>query len=189
MHGPIKSGATYDDLVELPENVVGEIVAGELWATPRPRVRHAAAQIQIAEQLNRRFRRGEDGPGGWWLLPEPELRLGSSVLVPDLAGWRTERLSLPDPDAAFVALAPDWVCEIVSPGTAHLDRTIKLPEYAQHDVAHAWVVDPAAHTLEVLIRRGGTWHLAAQHGGSELVRAEPFATCALALGQWWLPER
>ncbi len=188
MSGPAKKNATYDDLVDLPGNVVGEIVGGDLFVTPRPRVRHAAASMGIAHEIYGRFGRGRRGdPGGWWILAEPELHLGADVVVPDLAGWRVARLPAPDPAAPHLDLAPDWVCEIVSPGTARLDRVHKLPVYAREGVPHAWVVDPAAHTLERLRLDGATWRLAAQHAGDVLVRAEPFEAVELDLSTWWMP--
>ena len=83
------------------------------------------------------------GPGGWILLDEPELHLHGDVLVPDLAGWRRERM--PElPDAAAFELAPDWICEVLSPSTAASDRAEKMPIYARERVAHVWLVDPIA---------------------------------------------
>jgi Uma2 family endonuclease len=186
--GPSKKNATYDDLVNLPENVVGEIVGGELFVTPRPRFRHGVTSIDMAHELHGRFRLGRGGPGGWWILAEPELHLGDDVLVPDLAGWRVERLSDPDPAAPYLSVAPDWVAEIVSPGTARLDRVHKLPVYAREDVAHAWIVDPAAHTLEVFRLEGGAWRVVDQRAGDVLARLEPFDAVELDLSRWWLPD-
>src|SRR5207249_2269272 len=91
---------------------------------------------------------GADRPGGWWILFEPELHLGENVLVPDHAGWRRERMPLL-PDVAAFTLAPDWVCEVISPSTAHIDRGRKLRAYAREQVAHLWFVDPLARTIEV----------------------------------------
>jgi Uma2 family endonuclease len=187
MSGPVKKGATYHDVMNLPENVVGDLIEGELFVTPRPRVRHAAVQIQIAQELHGRFRWAEGGPGGWWILPEPELHLGTAILVPDLAGWRIERMPSPDPAALFLTIAPCWVCEILSPGTARFDRVAKLPAYADAGVRHAWLVDPDSRTLEVLRLEGELWVLAAQHADQEQVRAEPFTAAEIDLGRWWLP--
>lgn len=131
------------------------------------------------------FHRGRGGPGGWWILDEPELHLGANVLVPDLAGWRRERMPTV-PDTAWFELAPDWICEVVSPSTGRLDRTAKMPVYAHASVASAWLVDPLQRTLEVFALRDRHWVLIAAHAENERVRAEPFAAVELELGALWL---
>jgi Uma2 family endonuclease len=179
--------ATYDDLRRLPDDVLGQIVDGELVASPRPGFAHVHAASVLGIDLGGPFGRGRGGPGGWWILDEPELHLDSDVLVPDLAGWRRERLpSLPQ--GAFTKIAPDWVCEILSPSTVGVDRIKKLPIYARHNVKHAWLIDPVAHTLEVLRREGAHWFILATHGNTERVRAEPFESVEIELGALWLAE-
>src|SRR6187402_351383 len=132
--------ATYADLVAAPEHLVAELIDGVLYTQPRPRGRHAQAASVLGMDLGSPFHRGRGGPGGWIILYEPELHLAEHVLVPDLAGWRRERL--PEvPDAAYFELAPDWVCEVLSPGTALFDRRRKVPVYAQARVEHVWLVD------------------------------------------------
>ena len=121
--------ATYEDLVNVPERLVAEIIDGDLWTSPRPAPRHSLSQVSLGGLLSLPYGHGRGGPGGWWILTEPELHLGSDVVVPDLAGWRRERLPRL-PDTAFFAQPPDWLCEIVSPSTARLDRAKKLPLYA-----------------------------------------------------------
>ena len=130
------------------------------------------------------FDHGIGGPGGWWILDEPELHLGPDVLVPDLAGWRRSRM--PEvPNVPFSTLAPDWVCEVLSPSTTTLDRTKKLDIYAREHVGHAWLVDPIARTLEVLRREDGRWLIRATHAGSDVVRATPFGEVDLDLRGLW----
>lgn len=130
------------------------------------------------------FDDGRGGPGGWWIVDEPELHFGEDVLVPDLAGWRRERL--PEwPKAAFVNLAPDWVCEVLSPSTERLDRARKLPVYARESVGHVWLVNPAARTLEVYRRDKEGWLLLATHATDAIVRAEPFEAIELDLLKLW----
>ncbi len=179
--------ATYQDLLDLPPNVVGEIVAGELYASPRPAASHAHAQTGLGGDLHAPFGRGRGGPGGWWILFEPELHLAGDVMVPDLAGWRRSRMPV-IPDVAAFELAPDWVCEVVSPGTARLDRTLKLPRYAAAGVTHAWVVDPRARTLEVFRNTQGSWLLVSTHSRDDIVQAEPFDAVPLELSGLWLPR-
>jgi Uma2 family endonuclease len=130
------------------------------------------------------YDRGEGGPGGWWLAQEPELHLGSHVLVPDLAGWRRERMPRP-PKTAACEIAPDWICEILSPRTRATDRIKKLPIYATHEVSHAWLVDPEERSLEIYRLEHGHWLLVAAHGADEVVRAEPFDAVELKLRVLW----
>ncbi|MFY2556128.1 Uma2 family endonuclease [Corallococcus terminator] len=184
--GP-KRPATYEDLLALPENMVGQIIDGELIAMPRPANPHAKASSSLQGELYGPFQRGRGGPGGWWSLVEPELHFGQDVLVPDLAGWRRERM--PEvPNAPYFTLAPDWVCEVLSPSTASLDRVKKKRIYAREGVGHLWLLDPTERTLEVLRLEGGRWVELGTYGGDELVRAEPFEVLELELGILWLLE-
>lgn len=182
--------ATYDDLLALPDDVTGEIVDGELIASPKPSVPHGAAGVELLDGLGPlRQRRGGGGrgggPGGWHLLYEVELHLGDDVLVPDLSGWRVERLPAL-PVAPAIEVVPDWLCEILSPRTARLDRIRKMDRYAHHGVRHVWLVDPTAHTLEVFRLEGALYTRV--HGFEEeaRVRAEPFEAVELSLGDWWV---
>ena len=176
--------ATYEDVLNAPENKVAEILDGELFLSPRPALRHAGAQAAIHGKLWTRFDDGERGPGGWVVVTEPELHLGAAIVVPDVAGWRRERLpSLPD--RPWLDLAPDWVCEVLSPSTERIDRGRKLRTYAAAGVAHAWLVNPLERTLEVLRLRDGAWTIVAVHCDSDTVRIEPFEAIELELGRLW----
>ena len=182
--------ATYQDLLALPDNVVGEIVNGELVVSPRPAPPHAFASSAMGADLNQAFHRkpgGPGGPGGWWILDEPELHLHGDVLVPDLAGWRRERMTSAPSTAAF-ELPPDWVCEIISPSSVRHDRMRKLPIYAREQVAWTWLVDPVARTLEVYqLDAAGRWVLLQVFGedSEPLVRVQPFEAIELELARWW----
>jgi len=183
---PARRHATYDDIVSAPEFLVAELIDGDLYTSPRPAIPHARSASALGQDL-RPFDQppGAAGvPGGWWILDEPELHFGADVLVPDLGGWRREHLpTLPD-EAAFT-LAPDWACEVLSPTTAALDRTRKMPVYARSGVAHLWLIDPRALTLEVYRLESGRWVVASTHGGETHVRAEPFAEVELDMRRWW----
>jgi hypothetical protein len=181
---PARRPANYDDLVALGDGVIGEIIAGELHASPRPAGRHAVAGAALGGTLVPPFHFGDGGPGGWWILFEPEIHLGNDVLVPDFGGWRRERMPNP-PQDAFIDLRPDWVCEILSPSTARLDRIRKLPAYAAASVPHVWLIDPAAKTLEVLRLESGRWLVVGLHAGDDVVRAEPFDAIEVRLGRLW----
>ncbi|MCI0573944.1 MAG: Uma2 family endonuclease [Myxococcaceae bacterium] len=183
---PGQPPARYEDLLALPEHITGQIVAGELFATPRPAFDHGLAASSLLGELAAPFGRGRGGPGGWWLIVEPELHLGQDILVPDLGGWRRERM--PELPGAFATVAPDWVCEVLSPSTAGLDRVRKLPIYAREGVSHAWVIDPQSRTLEVFRLAGGSWVLSGSYFGDQTVRAQPFESIELELGALWPPS-
>lgn len=179
-----KLPATYADLEALPSNTVGEILGGVLYAFPRPAMPHTRAASRLGVELGGPFDRGNGGPGGWVLLDEPELHFGDDVLVPDLAGWRRERM--PElPHEAFITLAPDWVCEVLSTSTAAVDRTEKVPVYARERVAQVWLVDPLAQTLEIYRLDGDSYRLAATARDDARVRAEPFEAIELELPALW----
>jgi Uma2 family endonuclease len=186
MADPARRRATYEDLLAVPAHLIAEILGGVLHTQPRPASRHARAASKLGGALDGPFDQGQGGPGGWILLDEPELHLAEDVLVPDLAGWRRERMpSLPD-TAAF-ELAPDWVCEVLSPATAATDRAEKMPIYARERVSFAWLVDPIARTLEAFRLETaplrwvvlGTWRDDAR------VRTEAFEAYELELARLW----
>jgi Uma2 family endonuclease len=174
--------ALYDAYLAVPEPQRAEIIDGVLYVSPRPAPRHANATSVLGGDLNGAFQRGRGGPGGWWILDEPELRLVPlEPMSPDLAGWRVERLPAL-PEIAYFSLAPDWVCEVLSPSTATIDRTKKLPIYAASGVAHVWLVDPIEHTLEVHALAARTVRL---YTGDGRVRAAPFEAIEIDLAALW----
>jgi Uma2 family endonuclease len=185
MADPAKRRATYEDVLNAPEHMVAEIIDGELELQPRPAKPHAAAATALGEELGPPFKRGRGGPGGWIILDEPELHLAGDVLVPDLAGWRRERMPVITTEEPFFTLAPDWACEVVSPSTAAKDRARKLPIYAREGVTHVWLVDPLQRTLDVLRLQDRNWVIVAVHEGVARVRAEPFDAIELDLGILW----
>ena len=177
--------ATYEDVLNAPEHKVAEILDGELFLSPRPAPRHSVVSSELGMAIGNPFHRGSGGPGGWWILDEPELHFAEQVVVPDLAGWRRERLPAM-PEEAFFSLAPDWVCEVLSPSTGRIDRGRKLRIYAEAGVAHAWLVNPLERTLEVLRLREGAWTIVAVCTDSDTVRIEPFEAIELELGRLWV---
>lgn len=182
-----KANATYEDLMALPDTVIGQILDGELYVMPRPAWGHARATSVLGAELGGPFDRGRGGPGGWLIVYEPELHFGRDVLVPDLAGWQRDRLPALPANTPWVDVAPDWVCEVLSPSTSSIDRVRKKHMYSREEVRWYWLIDPEARTLEILHlgddRRWveiGTW------SGEEKVRAEPFAAIELELAALWV---
>ena len=181
--------ATYEDLLKVPDILIAEIVDGELVTSPRPAFLHAQATSAVNQDLSPFSRRpgGPGGPGGWRILFEPELHLGADILVPDLAGWRRERMPVLV-DEPYSTLAPDWVCEVVSPSTARLDRVRKMPIYARERVSYLWLIHPGLQTLEVYRLEGQHWMVASSHVGADRVQAGPFEEIGLDMSRWWLEE-
>lgn len=163
---------------------MAEILDGELYTSPRPAPRHAVASSGLGGDLVAPFDRGRGGPGGWWILDEPELHLGPDVIVPDVAGWRRTRLTA-IPESAFFTLAPDWVCETLSPSTERIDRGKKLAIYAREGLSHLWLVNPIAETLEAYRLEQGRWLLLETYSGDVAARIEPFDAIAIELWRLW----
>ena len=176
--------ATYQDVLDAPAHQVAEIINGSLHTHPRPAPAHGEASAGLAFELGGPFHRGRGGPGGWRIHFEPELHLGDDILVPDLAGWRRERM--PElPDTAYFALAPDWACEVLSPSTRRVDLQEKRPIYAREGVPHLWLIDPADRTLEAFALRGAEWVLIATAKDDEPVSVRPFDAITFRLGDLW----
>lgn len=184
-----KHKATYDEVLAAPENKVAEILDGELILSPRPASPHAMASSVLGADLLGAFQRAPGdpaGPGGWWILDEPELHLGGDVVVPDIAGWRRERMPRVVV-APWFELAPDWLCETLSPSTVRIDRGRKLAIYAREGIGHVWLLDPIARTLEILrLGDDGRYRIAAVHTDTDRPRAEPFDALELELARLWL---
>lgn len=184
--------ATYADLEAVPANKVAELIRGTLYVMPRPAPRHANASSALGVEIGGPFHRGRGGPGGWWILDEPEIHFPDptepgaiDAVVPDLAGWRRDRMPAL-PETAYFTLAPDWVCEVLSKSTEALDREEKMPLYAREGVAHAWLIDPIARTLEVFtLGSDRQWSEPVRHRGAEVVRAAPFEALGLDLSALW----
>jgi len=176
----------YDLLETLPEHLTGEMINGRLYTQPRPTTPHALAESGLAMDIGGAYHRGRDGPGGWWILVEPEIHFirDTEVLVPDLAGWRRDRMPRLPRDQR-IEVVPDWVCEILSPSTARKDRVTKMPVYARYGVPYLWLVDPLAQTLEVFALQEGRWTVIGQFQEQQIVSVEPFQEIGLELGALW----
>lgn len=185
MTAPVKKHATYEDVLNAPPHMVAEVLGGELHLQPRLAKPHAAAATALGEELGPPFKRGRGGPGGWVILDEPELHLGADILVPDLAGWRVERMPELVDDEPYFSLAPDWVCEVLSPRTAKYDRSDKMNIYARERVRWAWLVDPLQRTLEALRNDNGPWTLLGTWRDEARIRVEPFDAIELELAVLW----
>ncbi len=188
MSSEAKKFATYDDLLNLPEHLVGEIIAGELITSPRPGPRHARASSVLGSEITGPFDKGQGGPGGWWILDEPELHLKSDILVPDLAGWRRETLPHLPVSKSYFEVAPNWICEVLSNRTAGTDRVKKLPIYAREKIDHVWLIDPDKKTLEVYARNNQSWILLNSFAADDRIHAAPFDAIEMNLGALWLPD-
>ena len=174
----------YVALMALPANMVGQIVHGVLHAHPRPATRHGIASGELFLELGTPFRRGRGGPGGWIFITEEELHLDDHVLVPDISGWKIDRFPTTK-STPYSVVPPDWICEVLSPSTAKLDRFAKLPIYAAHGVPHCWLLDPTEKTLEVFILANGTYTIGPAFVDNNPVTAPPFEAHTFDLGLLW----
>ncbi len=198
MPEPVARLATYEDLLALPEDVRAEVIGGHVHTAPAPLPRHGHALLALGRLLGGPFDTesgvaGDDAPGGWWILPEVDVRLGPHDIVrPDLAGWRQHRL--PEPwDQRPIELAPDWVGEVLSPSTERYDRGAKMRLYARSGTEHCWLVDPAERTLEAYRRYdegpgGPSWLLLGVWGDGDEVRIPPFDTLVLQVSRLFPPR-
>ena len=182
--------ATYEDLLSLAEDVRAQILNGQIVTSPAPLPRHSKAQGSIRRFIGAPFDDddGHGGPGGWWIFLEVDVRLTlHNVVRPDLAGWRRERLPSPG-DVRPIEVVPDWICEVISPSTASLDRVTKRELYARHGVKHYWLVDPEARTLEALELQGERWVELGAWDDTASARIAPFAELELPIGRLFLPR-
>ncbi len=184
MGQPANKLATYNDLLDIPPQIVGEIIHGVLHTHPRPAPKHAVAASSLGFNLGGPYHKGSGGPGGWWILDEPELHLGDHIIVPDIAGWRRSRMPA-IPDSAWFELPPDWVCEVISPSTAHLDRGAKRDICADFSITHLWHVDPDARILEAFELKDGQWLLLQACADNDEIAAVPFGEVPFLLGTLW----
>jgi len=186
--------STYDDYLALPEEQKAELVDGEIYLmSPAPKGRHIRVTSLLGSMLGTRFGlRGEassDGPGGWWILDEPEvhLRLDRRVVRPDMAGWRRERMPNPPSDSHKFTLVPDWICEVLSPSTLRWDMLVKMPRYLEHGVHWVWLIDPVERRIDVLEAVDGEWVTNTSVEGSVRARLPPFDAAELDLEPVWGP--
>ncbi|HXA19024.1 MAG TPA: Uma2 family endonuclease [Thermoanaerobaculia bacterium] len=179
-----RRAATYQDLLDAPENMVAELIDGDLYTWQRPAGPHADMSSVLGMLIGFPYRLGRGGPGGWWIVDEPELHLGEQVVVPDLAGWRRERMPRIPKDHRFV-IPPEWVCEVISPSTARIDRGRKMDIYSEHDVAWLWIIDPIARLFEMFTLESERWSRVHTYSGNDVVRAEPFPEAEIDLASIW----
>jgi len=182
----LKKISLYQQLESLPNGLLGEIIHGQLYTQPRPGWPHAFAASSLGGELVGPYQKGRGGPGGWWIIDEPEVHfvLDQEVLVPDIAGWRQIRMPNP-PHGHKVEVIPDWVCEIFSPSTKSKDREEKMPIYAHYGMSYAWLVDPKAHCLEAFELKQGEWVLLGKYEKNAKVCVAPFDNITINLDELW----
>jgi Uma2 family endonuclease len=182
--------ATWDDLARTPEDGrTYEVLNGELEASPRPTPAHNWAQSALSGEVHPPFGRGRGGPGGWWILVEPDVMLERhQIVVPDFAARRRDRL----PDLAAqrpLAVVPDWMCEVVSPADPGRDRVRKSDLYLRTGVPHYWIVDPADRTLEAFESSEGRWVRLGAWTDGDTPRVPPFEAIELDVAGLFLPRQ
>lgn len=175
-----RKAATYADLEAVPPHFVAEIIEGVLETHPRPAPRHATASSRMGLSIGNPFDLGNQGPGGWVIIDEPEVHFSPHILVPDLAGWRRARMPQL-PEKAYFETAPDWACEVLSPSTSRLDRGPKRRIYAEYGVEYLWLLDPDEQVLEAFHLADGQWTLIGTVIGAGAVSLRPFDAISFPL--------
>jgi Uma2 family endonuclease len=183
MANPALKLPSYEDILNLPEHLIGEIVNGRLDMHPRPSPKHTLASSSLGGELFPHFQK-QGGSDGWWIIDEPELHMGGHILVPDLAGWRKQRMPKL-PETAWFETVPDWICEILSPSTTKIDRSEKMPIYADLGVSFLWLIDPILQTLEVYQLLDGHWSLLHSLKDADQVTTPPFESHTFPLSNLW----
>ncbi|MBF0226618.1 MAG: Uma2 family endonuclease [Desulfobacterales bacterium] len=181
----INKTANYEDLYKIPENMIGQIINGELITMPRPSLRHSNVVSSIGFEIGPPYKFGRGGPGGWIILDEPEIKLGENIFVPDIAGWEKKRLPK-FPKTNYISVPPDWICEVLSPCTEKTDRAMKMPIYAQFGISYFWIINPIEKILEVLKLSDNKWFILAIYAENDKVRAEPFQEIEIDLQNLWI---
>jgi Uma2 family endonuclease len=178
---------TYDDLLDLPEGVYAELHAGELVTQPGALPEHGRVQGGLLRFIGGPFDDDTDGPDGWWILLETDVRFTPhDVTRPDLAGWRRARLPSPA-GVRPIDVVPDWICEVLSPSNARHDRVFKQRLYARHGVPYYWLVDPAERTLEAYVLKDSQWLVAGVWDDTAVARVPPFEAVELPVGRLFFP--
>lgn len=187
MADPLPRPAGWAEILAAPPGVEVEVIGGELWTHARPRPEHGRAQSALSYGLFGPFDRGRGGPGGWWLINEPDVAFGAHDIVsPDIAGWRRERV--PEfPCERPVAVRPDWVCEVLSPSTALRDRRDKAALYLEAGVPWYWLVDTRARLLEAFEATGGRWLRLGAWSEADVARVPPFDAVDLFVADLFPP--
>jgi Uma2 family endonuclease len=181
-----KKHTLYEQLENLPEGLTGEILNGQLHTQPRPAGLHALVESNLQIEVGGPFGKGRGGPGGWWIIVEPELHFirDTEVLVPDIAGWRRDRMPQVPAEHRF-EIVPDWICEVLSPSTESKDREIKMPIYAHFGVANAWLVNLKSRTLEAYTLIAEQWENILIAERDQILTIPPFEAIRLELSSLW----
>jgi Uma2 family endonuclease len=185
---PARKHATSADLLELPEGSRAELIGGAIVHLPPPLPEHGRSQRTIGRFIGGPFDddHGRGGPGGWWILPEVEVQLGSEIVRPDIVGWRRERLPSPW-GMRPIGVVPDWICEALSPSNERHDRVYKANLYAESGVAFYWIVDPSERILEAFELASGGWIRIGAWGSGETARVRPFDAVELEMDRLFAP--
>ncbi len=177
--------ATLEELEALGEDARVELIDGVLYELPVTTFEHGDIASLIVMAIGPAYQLGRGGPGGWWIQGENDfVAEGREVFRPDAVGWRKARLPAPE-RSKRVAIAPDWVLEVLSPGTRRHDLVTKAAAYARIGVGYRWYVDPVVRSLEAFALRDGRWELVGCFRDDEVVRVEPFEAVEVAMADWW----
>jgi Uma2 family endonuclease len=154
MERPVATAArklTHADFLLLPEDGQRhELVDGEHFVSPGPRVRHQRIVGELYFALATWLRSG--GSGELLLSPMDVILSDHDVVEPDLVYLRAES---PATVSDWVRGVPELLVEVLSPTSRHHDEVRKRALYERFGVAEYWLVDPEAETVKVYRLEGG----------------------------------
>lgn len=142
---------TIEDFLQLPETEpASELIDGQIIQKPMPQGEHSQLQIDLCETINQIAKPQKIAKA----FPELRCIFGGSVLVPDIAVFRWERI--PRSPSGRIAnrfeLHPDWVIEILSPDQRYKQVLAKLLHCAEHGTELGWLVDAEDESILVVDR-------------------------------------
>jgi len=180
---PTRVVLTYRDYEALPaDGRRYELLEGELLVTAAPGLPHQRLVGELFVLLKQHVEAHRLGEA--FVSPVDCILSDTTVVQPDLVYLEAARSSLAT--ARGIEGPPTLAVEIVSPSTARIDRGAKLQLYAKHGIAHYWIVDPEARSIEAYVLTGGVFRLAARLAGADRGSLPPFPDLTIAATLLWL---
>lgn len=175
---------TYADYAALPDDGHRyQLLEGELIVNPSPTRWHQEVLSRLFQKMSLHVQ--ERQLGAIYFAPLDVVLNDHNVLQPDILFVSAQRRDiLTDPN---IQGAPDLCVEVLSPGTERIDRLRKLELYARFGVAHYWIVDTAARTIEEYVLQGDVYRVRSKAENDEPFRPALFPGFEFLLSTVGLP--